>query len=181
MLLRTFPEQDRFRKLAEKANVIPVCAEILGDTEKPVSLLTRFYRGKGPICLLESVEGGERWSRYSFLGLSAHATVQVFRDTVVVNEDGQMRTIPHEGKPLDTLRKIMDSYKPAHIPELPRFWGGLIGVIAIEVHTQGVALPWLQAVPDPLTTIAWQTWLEINDGDAARMGLRETGGVYGER
>jgi anthranilate synthase component I len=132
MLLQTFPEHSRFRKLAENANVIPVCAEVLADTETPVSLLKRFYRGRGPICLLESVEGGERWSRYSFLGLSARATVQVYRDTVVINENGQMKTVPHGGKPLETLRAIMQGYKPAQIPELPRFWGGLIGYFTYE-------------------------------------------------
>jgi anthranilate synthase component I len=132
MLLQTFPEHSRFRKLAENASVIPVCAEVLADTETPVSLLKRFYRGRGPICLLESVEGGERWSRYSFLGLSARATVQVYRDTVVINENGQMKTVPHGGKPLETLRAIMQGYKPAQIPELPRFWGGLIGYFTYE-------------------------------------------------
>ncbi|AQQ70777.1 Anthranilate synthase component 1 [Limihaloglobus sulfuriphilus] len=132
MLLQTFPECNRFRELAENANVIPVCAEVLADTETPVSLLKRFYRGRGPVCLLESVEGGERWSRYSFLGISARATVQVYRDSVVINENGRMKTIPHGGKPLETLREIMKGYKPAQIPELPRFWGGLIGYFTYE-------------------------------------------------
>jgi anthranilate synthase component 1 len=67
MILNRFPEKDQYLRLAEKYRVVPVCAQILADTLTPVSLLGRFYEGRGPIFLLESVEGGERWARYSFL------------------------------------------------------------------------------------------------------------------
>ena len=83
MLLRKFPEQAQFQELARTHNVIPVGVEILADMETPVSLLAKLYQKKGAIFLLESVEGGEKWGRYSFIGLSAHADVQVFRDSVL--------------------------------------------------------------------------------------------------
>ncbi|MFO7686692.1 MAG: hypothetical protein R6V60_11415, partial [Desulfobacterales bacterium] len=71
MLLNQFPDKKEFCRLAKKCNVVPLCVEILADTETPVSLLHKFYDGKGPVFLFESVEGGERWGRFSFLGTSA--------------------------------------------------------------------------------------------------------------
>ena len=71
MLIDRFPEKEAFFKLAGRHNVIPVCAEVLADSETPVSLLRKIYSGKGPAFLFESVEGGERWGRYSFLSASA--------------------------------------------------------------------------------------------------------------
>ena len=62
MRLNQFPDKDQFTRLAKDHNVIPVCVEILADTETPVSLLKKFYSDKGPIFLFESVEGGESLS-----------------------------------------------------------------------------------------------------------------------
>ena len=72
MRIRQFPDPEAFRQLSRKHNVIPVCAEILADSDTPVSILKKFYRRRGPAFLFESVEGGEQWGRYSFLGTAAH-------------------------------------------------------------------------------------------------------------
>jgi anthranilate/para-aminobenzoate synthase component I len=90
MILSRFPEKGQYLRLAESYRVVPVCAQIIADTLTPVSLLGRFYEGKGPIFLLESVEGGERWARYSFLGFSAHLIVRVFADRVDIEEAGPL-------------------------------------------------------------------------------------------
>ena len=58
MQIRQFPDRERFSQLAEEGNIVPVCAEILADTDTPVSLLKKFYQSGKPIFLLESVEGG---------------------------------------------------------------------------------------------------------------------------
>ena len=87
MLLKKFPEKDQFCDLAKESNVIPLCVEILADTETPVSLLKKFYKNKGPVFLFESVEGGERWGRYSFLGVSAVCHITVYKDFVEVRKD----------------------------------------------------------------------------------------------
>jgi anthranilate synthase component 1 len=133
MLIRKFPSRQRFVGLAREHNVVPVCVEILADMETPVSLLTKLYRQQGPIFLLESVEGGEKWGRYSFLGTSARTSVQVFRDTVTVHTNGDTETIDHQGDPLKVLKKLMDRYRAAQLPELPRFWGGLVGYLTYEM------------------------------------------------
>lgn len=135
MLLRQFPEKEKFFELAKEKNVIPVCIEILADTETPVSLLKKFYDNnrKGPIFLFESVEGGERWGRYSFLGTSARCHVKVFKEYVEVKEENSIREIPHNDNPLSILKELMAKYEPANVQGLPRFWGGLVGYLTYEM------------------------------------------------
>jgi anthranilate synthase component 1 len=131
MLIKKTPDAALFKELSEHYNVIPVFAEVLADTETPVSLLKKFFYD-GPVFLLESVEGGERWGRYSFLGTSARKQIRVYRETVVIQENGTSETIRHEGNPLSVLRSIMDDYRPANTPDLPRFWGGMVGYLTYE-------------------------------------------------
>ncbi len=132
MLLREFPEKVQFLELAKICNVIPVCREILADMETPVSLLKKVYGGSGPVFLLESVEGGEKWGRYSFLGTGARSQVKVFAHNVEVLENGNSRKIAHQGDPLAVLRELMSIYRPADVKGLPRFWGGLVGYLTYE-------------------------------------------------
>ena len=133
MILQQFPSKDEFCRMAEKFNVIPVCVEILADTETPVSLLRKCLLQPGPLFLFESVEGGERWGRYSFLGFSARAQIAVFHDRVEIRDSGSLRSIPHDGQPLKVLREIMAGYRPANFPGLPRFWGGMVGYFTYEM------------------------------------------------
>ncbi len=133
MLLRKFPDQAQFQELARNFNVIPVGVEILADMETPVSLLAKLYRKQGPIFLLESVEGGEKWGRYSFIGTSAHADVKVFRDAVHVSTKKGTEVIAHANDPLAVLKKLMERFQAATLPELPRFWGGLVGYLSYEM------------------------------------------------
>jgi len=133
MFIRQFPTLDQFRTLTAQYNVVPVCKEILADMETPVSLLSKLYRNQGPVFLLESVEGGEKWGRYSFLSPSARASVKVFRQTIEVSDNGHMETFDHNGDPLALLKSILSRYRAAEMPELPRFWGGLVGYLSYEM------------------------------------------------
>jgi len=141
MLLRRFPDEAEFQRLAATANVIPVGFEYLADTWTPVSLLAGWRAGPRPLFLLESVEGGERWGRYSFLGTGARSRVQVFPDHLAVTGQGPPRTIPHGGRPLPALRAFMAGFRPAAVPGLPRFWGGLVGYLTYEF------VAFLEAIP----------------------------------
>jgi anthranilate synthase component 1 len=116
MFLNQFPDQDHFSKLAAKANVIPVCAETLADLDTPLSLMYKTYRRKGPQFLFESVEGGERWGRYSFMGISARYGIRVYRDIVSIRHGDRDRDIPHHGDPFAVLREFMAEFKPATVP-----------------------------------------------------------------
>jgi anthranilate synthase component I len=133
MLLDTFPCPDEFRDQLDTATVVPVGATILADTETPVSVLARFAHDHPDVFLLESAEGGERWGRYSFMGVSARANITVFRDAVVLRQGITERRIPHQGDPLAVLREIMRPFKLAERPGLPRFRGGLVGYFAYEM------------------------------------------------
>ncbi|MDR3569567.1 MAG: anthranilate synthase component I family protein [Syntrophobacteraceae bacterium] len=132
MQLGFYPDRTEFRAMAEKGNLIPVCMELLADTETPVSALAKIYDGHGPVFLLESMEGGERWGRYSFLGSSATKSVRVFREDVEIESETGKERIAHEGDPLKVLRSLMAGYKPVKLSRLPRFWGGLVGYFAYE-------------------------------------------------
>ncbi|MEN6439838.1 MAG: anthranilate synthase component I family protein [Syntrophobacter sp.] len=132
MELGFYPERSEFRDMAENGNLIPVCLEVLADTETPVSALAKIYDGKGPVFLLESMEGGERWGRYSFLGNSATKTVRVYRDEVVIQGGDDVERVPHNGKPLEVLRAVMSRYRPVTLARLPRFWGGMVGFFTYE-------------------------------------------------
>jgi anthranilate synthase component 1 len=141
MLLNQFPDKDQFRQLTDKHNVIPVCTEILADTETPVSILKKIYKNKGPVFLFESVEGGERWGRYSFIGTSARYHIRVYQRFVEICENGSVEQVPHDGDPLAVLRNFMSHYKPADIPGLPRFWGGMVGYLTYEMVSFFESIP----------------------------------------
>ena len=132
MFLRQFPDSRRFKELAQEHNVVPVCVEILADTQTPVSLLKKIYKHKSPLFLFESVEGGERWGRYSFTGASARCFISVYSHFVLIEEKGSIKKIPHLGDPFKILKDFMGHFNPADMPELPRFWGGLVGYMNYE-------------------------------------------------
>jgi anthranilate synthase component 1 len=135
MQLNRFPGRDAFRSLARDANVIPVGAEVLADFDTPVSVLARFLPHNEPVFLLESVEGGERWGRFSVLGLSARTRLTLFRDAVVLRQGMHEERIPHHGDPLAIFRSHLHQYRLARPPGTPRFCGGLVGYLAYEaVH-----------------------------------------------
>ena len=145
MLINQFPNKDQFFQMAEESKVIPVCVEMLADTETPVSLLRKRYKNKNPIFLFESVEGGERWGRYSFLGVSARIHILVYQKFIEIKENGFSKQILHNGDPLPILRNLMKRYRPAQIPELPRFWGGLVGYLTYEM------VSFFESIPNLLT------------------------------
>ena len=98
-----------------------------------MSVLARFAPHHPHLFLLESAEGGERWGRYSFMGVTARATVTVYRGDVVIRQGIEEQRIPHQGDPLAVLRGFMKPYSLAHLKGLPRFCGGLVGYFSYEM------------------------------------------------
>ncbi len=139
--LRRFPDRDQFCRLMQTSTVVPVCLEVLADLETPVSIMQKLYRSSGPVFLLESMEGGERWGRYSFLGVSASRQIKVFKETIEIEQNGSVESHLHEGDPLRFLREFMGKYQPAVVPQLPRFWGGLVGYMTYEMVSFFEAIP----------------------------------------
>ena len=134
MRLNLFPNKDEFLKTAEKYNVVPICSEILADTETPVSILQKIRpEHQGNMFLLESVEGGDRWGKYSFVGIGCRMKVRVFADYVEVNKGGNIEKVLHKGKPFDILRSIAAGYRLAEFEQLPRLTAGFVGYMTYEM------------------------------------------------
>mgnify|MGYP001766289864 CR=1 FL=1 len=141
------PSFTEFEKLAKKGNLIPVYREILADVETPVSVLMKL-QNKDHVYLLESVEGGEKWGRYSFLGTDAGVVFKVHGDKVIIEENGRVTTREHKGNPLFFLRELLNRYKPVAVPGLPRFYGGAVGYLGYEMVRYFEKLP--PSPPDDL-------------------------------
>ena len=121
-----------FKSLAAQGfNRIALIAEAFADLETPLSLYLKLAGGQRNSFLLESVVGGERFGRYSFIGLPAKTLVRAtgFRSEVV--RDGQV-VETHEGNPLDFIAAYQARFKPALRPGLPRFCGGLAGYFGYD-------------------------------------------------
>jgi anthranilate synthase component 1 len=124
-----------FKTLATQGyNRIPLIAEAFADLETPLSLYLKLAQtqnnGKNSF-LLESVVGGERFGRYSFIGLPATTLMRSFGTRIeVVKNDAVVET--HEGNPLDFIAEFQARYKVAILPGMPRFCGGLAGYFGYD-------------------------------------------------
>ena len=135
-----YPTFEQFEKLAERGNLIPVYREILADMETPVTALKKVGDGRH-VFLFESVEGGEKWGRYTFLGTDPHTILRVQGDDVVIQEGASLSRHRHEGDPLRYLREIMNRFEPVPIDGLPRFYGGAVGFFAYDMVRYFERLP----------------------------------------
>ena len=116
---------------AEGYNRIPVTRTVLADTETPVSTYNKLARGPRSF-LLESVQGGERWGRYSIVGLSARYWLSVFGHSVCVY-DGERRTEESQwDDPLEFVEQFAARFKVPELPDLPPFSGGLVGFFGYD-------------------------------------------------
>ncbi len=123
------PTREEFERLAEGHDIVPVCRELIADLDTPVSVLARFADREN-VFLLESMEGGEKWGRYSIIGLDA---VPIFD---LEHTDGAT------GR-LDELRSIYAGLRVAQLSGLPRFFGGAVGFLAYE------SIGEVERMPDP--------------------------------
>ncbi len=124
-----YPDEQQYVELAGTYDLIPVYKEILADTETPVSVLQRFCDRENAF-LLESMEGGETWGRYSFVGIDPELLFEVDHARPAA-----------AGAGLEQLRDIFKGLKVAEIPGLPRFFGGAVGFIGYEAAGEFERLP----------------------------------------
>lgn len=127
-----YPDCDEIMKLAPDYDIIPVCREIYADVITPITLLRKIAAVSRRYFLLESIEGGEKWGRYSFLGFDPVMRVFCRCGTVTVETEEGVRTIETR-KPLDVIRELMKQYRAPSLPGLPPFTGGFVGYFAYSV------------------------------------------------
>ncbi|MGH2808049.1 MAG: anthranilate synthase component I [Actinomycetota bacterium] len=135
-----------FEKMARNHSVVPVWRHVLADLQTPVAAFMRLDpRPNG--FLLESVEGGERWARYSFLGGDAFGVVKSIGGRVVV--EGNVPIVPEAGEaPLRYVRRLLESFDAPTIAGLPPLHGGAVGFIGYDCVRELERLP--DAPPDDL-------------------------------
>lgn len=141
------PTFEEFQRLARSHNRVPLVARLIGDDLTPVGAFARLAATSQHAFLLESVVGGEKVARYSFLGADPSVVFQATRRRVAVTDlrAGSASEIT-AGDPLAELERRMAAYHAAPIPDLPRFVGGAVGYAAYDVVRYGENLP--QSPPD---------------------------------
>jgi len=126
-----YPSLDEVKKLSGRYNIIPVAMEVYADMETPISLFKRFEENN--FCfLLESVEGGEKWARYSFIGKDPFLTIKSINGKTII-EGKNHEPIIKEGNPVEILKSVMDQYKAPKLPGMPRFNGGAVGCFGYDL------------------------------------------------
>ncbi len=123
---------DEFRRYAHEGNLIPLYREILADYETPVSAFAKIDHGPTAY-LLESIEGGEKWARYSFLGSGSPVVISEDRGDLMVVRGKKKSRIASKGNPLERLREYMKAFRPVTVPNLPRFVGGAVGYLGYDM------------------------------------------------
>ena len=138
MVKPTFKE---FKEKSKQGNLIPVYKEVLADLDTPVSAYMKMCGGEYSF-LLESVEGGEKWARYCFLGFDPSIIVSIKGNEVVVEKNGKSESIViAEGNPLAGLKEVLAQYQPVEVEGLPRFSGGAVGFVSYDMVRSFEDLP----------------------------------------
>lgn len=144
MIQPSFADFDRF---CLKGNLVPIFAEVSGDLDTPVSTFMKVDDKKHSF-LLESVEGGERWARHSFLGSEPRVVIRSKGDKAEVIEGGNRKSISGIADPTRLIREIMTRFRAVAVPGLPAFFGGAVGFLSYDVVRDFERLPDL-GKPDP--------------------------------
>jgi anthranilate synthase component 1 len=133
------PSRDDFRALARDYTVVPVWRELLADLITPVAAFARLC-GDEPGFLLESVEHGERWSRFSFVGRRPAATL-VARGRHLTADAPLPPSVPLDAGVLAAVEALLHAYRSPSLPDLPPLHGGLVGYIGYDVVREIERLP----------------------------------------
>jgi len=144
---------EEFKQLAEQGyNRIPVSRHVLADLDTPLSAYLKLAKGKYSY-LLESVQGGEKWGRYSIIGLPAQMVIRIYGYEVQIWDNGKLNKSFTVDNPLEWVRTFQkEEFNVPELSYLPRFNGGLVGYFGYD--TVRYIEPRLANVekPDPIGT-----------------------------
>ncbi|WP_298271002.1 anthranilate synthase component I [Geobacter sp.] len=153
-----FPDFETFRALTDKGNLIPVCREIMADLDTPVSAFRKIDDGRYAF-LLESIEGGEKWARYTFLGSNPTTVIRSRGATVELLSTGEAPRTVTTDDPLGFVRDYLARFTPVEIPGIPRFFGGAVGYLGYDMVRHFERLP----TERPAVIGAWDSYFVITD------------------
>ena len=125
------PDREHFKELAAGSGLVPVFREIIADLDTPLTIFAKVAGGDSHAFLFESVEGGEKWGRYSFIGLDPLATFTSRCEDLVVERGGTGKEF--RGDPLEALKELLASFRACQSEALPRFFGGAVGFLGYDM------------------------------------------------
>jgi anthranilate synthase component 1 len=137
--VRVQPSREEFHRFAAEHSIVPVWTEVLGDLETPVAAFAKLV-GDEPGFLLESVEHGERWSRFSFVGRDPSATM-VLRDGQLSVTGELPASVPTDEGILAAIEALLDVYTSPAFADLPPLHGGIMGYLGYDVIREVERLP----------------------------------------
>lgn len=128
------------QNLSKQGNVIPLFEKIPADLDTPVSAFIKLASKKKQSFLLESIEGGEKLARYSFLGFDPFMEIEHSSNTTIVRKN--KKNIKAEKEPVAFVRELFKQYRPVAVKGLPRFTGGAVGYFGYDT------VRWVENIPD---------------------------------
>jgi len=151
---------EKFQQLASEGyNRIPVTREVLADLDTPLSTYVKLANGPYSY-LFESVQGGEKWGRYSIIGLPCQQVVRIYGESIEIWKDGECKESLNSSDPLQWVEDFRKQYRVPEIEGMPRFGGGLVGYFGydavryVETRLQGVDKPDPLKTPDILLMVS---------------------------
>jgi anthranilate synthase component 1 len=152
------PDRESFAQLATHGNLIPVYREIMADLDTPVTAFRKIDDGRYAF-LLESIEGGEKWARYTFLGATPSVVIRSRGTRVELLRNGDPAEVTETDDPLGVIRGHLQRFQPVEIPGLPRFFGGAVGYLGYDMVRFFEKLP----TDRPAEIGAWDSCFLITD------------------
>ncbi len=152
------PDKESFARLAAKGNLIPVFREIMADMDTPVTAFRKIDDGRHAF-LLESIEGGEKWARYTFLGATPSVVIRSRGERVELLRNGDPAEVIETSDPLGAVRGYLERFRPVETPGLPRFFGGAVGYLGYDMVRFFEELP----TEKPAQIGAWDSCFLITD------------------
>jgi anthranilate synthase component 1 len=161
-----YPSLREAQKLARQGNLIPIYRELAADLETPVSVYMKLATEGQPAFLLESVERGVQVGRYSFIGIEPVESIVADVRGVYRRRRGERQALPDaNGNPLLAVREVLSPYRPAFLPDLPRFFGGAVGYLSYDLvrHFEQLPNTAVEDMPFPLFHLLLTDTLVIFD------------------
>ncbi|MCL1981326.1 MAG: anthranilate synthase component I [Proteobacteria bacterium] len=139
-----FPEPRAFAGMIESFDLVPVYRTIIADLDTPLTIFAKIAGADPHAFLFESMEGGEKWGRYSFIGLDPLLIFTSHGGTVRIEYPGLAMDSDQRSdvNPLDELRRLLASFTVSNAPGLPRFYGGAVGFLGYDM------VRFMEKVPD---------------------------------